>query len=154
METPITATDAFDPDDLEPISFELANGSKVEVRAGEFSAKLDISEIRRGVKAPRFYAIRIYCMEDSRMRMIQELVDGAECTRASVPEVFEALREHITSRDYLEHEEPEDFVEWLIDEAGKHWGTPEDAKDHIDRLPRIEDPEFYDRENDIRREES
>jgi hypothetical protein len=141
--------DNLEPDDIEPISFELANGEKIEVKAGEFYEKIDPAYIHRGIKAQRLYAIRVYCMSDSRLRKIDELRDGHECTRASVPYVFEALTEHLSSRDYLEHDDADAFCDWLREVAEEKWGTPEDAAKVLNRLPKINDPDSYDQGEDF-----
>jgi hypothetical protein len=143
----------LDPGDFDPISLELANGHKIKIKAGLFAEEIELSEIRPGVQAPRFYGIRVYCLQDSRLKKIDELRDGRECTRASVPHVLETVKEHISSREYLEHEDSEGFCDWLREVAEENWGTPEDATEHLDRLPSIHDPYSYDREKDFRNEE-
>jgi hypothetical protein len=141
----------FDPGDFDPIGFELANGHEVRVEAGEFWQKLDAEDIRRGVIAEKVYSIRIYCTEDTlpkRQMLCEELRDGHEFTRSSTSEILEALKEHISSRDFLEHDEFLDFLDWFLEMAEEKWGVPEDAVEHLGRLPKVSDPEAFDRTDD------
>ena len=141
----------FEPGDFDPIEFELANGHEVRVEAGEFWQKLDAEDIRRGVIAEKVYSIRLYCSEDTfpkRHKLRDELRNGYEFTRSSTPEILDALKEHISSRDFLEHDECIDFLDWFLEMAEEKWGVPVDAADHLGRLSKISDPEAFDRTDD------
>ncbi len=126
----------FEPGEVDPVEFQLVNGHDVRVAVGEFSEKLDPDAWRLGVIARKQFAIRLYCSEGTlplRQKLAHQLNDGKEFTRGSVPEIFKALKEHLASGDYREHDEFVDFFDWFLEMVQEKWGMTGDAVELMEK---------------------
>jgi hypothetical protein len=144
-------SEQFESSEVDSVEFQLVNGHDVRIAVGEFWEKLDPGGSRYGFPK-KLFAIRVYCSEGTlpfRHKLVHSLKDEREFTRSSVPEIFEALRQHISSNDYREHDELYDFLEWFLEMVEEKWGIPEDTVELMERS-RARRSQFGERWNALR----
>ena len=129
-------SEQFESSEVDSVEFQLVNGHDVRIAVGEFWEKLGPLALHLRYKPLKRFAIRVYCSEGTlplRQKLAHQLNDGKEFTRVSVPEIFKALREHVASGDYREHDEFVDFLDWLLEMVEEKWGVTLDTVELMER---------------------
>lgn len=140
------------PDDIvDPIEFDLANGSKIRVFLSFFWTKVSELDRRMGAKPVRYFAMRFYSDEDSsprRIQQIHELFHGKDFQYRFCPKIWRWLIDHSTSRARFDHEAADDFLTVFEEVIDRIHSEDEDMIEHLENLPALSFPEFFDRIDD------
>lgn len=138
-------------EEFDPVTFELASGDIVKIAMGLFWTKVSPSDRRLGMRPVQYLAMRIYGNEDSSPRRIQkihELKNGKDFEECHCIKIWQWLREHVDSREILHHENTDDFIALLEETIDHIIAEDEDMLEHLDRLPELTFPEYFDRIDD------
>jgi hypothetical protein len=141
--------DFIENDILEPVEFQLANGTNIRLAFAHFWEKLTVTERQQGVVARKYFAIRIYSNENqlsNHLSLQSELRAEHEFRVSSLTSTWAWLEEIVPSRRHMNYEDLDDFVEDLTIELEGRF--QEDAVEHIEHLPEISDPEAFDKYDD------
>jgi len=138
-------------EEFDPVTFELATGNIVKISLGLFWSKLSDSDKGMGIQPYQYLAIRVYGNEDSipkRIQQLHELRAGKDFGQRHCSKIWQWLLAHVYSRKILDHENTDDFLAHFEDAIDCIVSEDEDMLEHLDRLPGLSFPEYFDRVDD------
>lgn len=133
------------------ISCELANGHALKIAAGLWSRWRTYEEWVSGIHPEPYFAIRIYCTENTlpkRHTWVEEYCEDTDFPRCNFDEIWEWLTKLCTSRELFQFDELGEFLDYVTDGLLHFAATEPDAVEHIRRLPEITAPESFDKVDD------
>ena len=136
---------------FDPVEFELANGNRVKIDFAKFWERLTDLAQRAGELPGQFYAIRVYSNEgvlSNHLTFQFEFRANHEFRLVVVPRIWEWLFSLIENRGHLKYDTFDDFAEEFAEQIALLSDSAEDAVEHFQHLPKVTDPESFDKVDD------
>ena len=138
---------AHEPDShFEPVTFDLAKGTKVRVAMGEFWEQLSESDKRSGSQPTLYFAIRIYSDEDTYPRRLThhtEFRGGNDFDQCATHRLWTWLTALAASRHRFAYDSVEDFMEEFTARMEEFSIIGEDAADYFHKTHGTKPPLPY-----------
>ena len=135
----------------EPFVFELANGNNVKIVFAQFWEMPDTAGFSNFNPEEKFFAIKIYSNEDvevNRMAVRYVFRAGHEFGVTAVPLIWDWLGQMVSSREHINHDWLDEFVDDFAEKIVELTEMREDAVEHIAHLPELTLPEAFDHDVD------
>src|SRR5438552_3915816 len=116
------------------VTFDLATGAKVRVRAGEFLEELSRKDQEQGLTPGRYFGIRVYCDEDTNpKRLIRhtEFRAGIDFEQHCLRRLWAWLGDLSVSRHRFSYDNVEEFLNEFSDSMNEFGAISEDAADRL-----------------------
>jgi len=140
-----------DPHELEAIVCQLANGHAIKIAAGLWSRWRTQEERVAGITPEPYFAIRVYCTEDTlpkRMAWVEEFCEETDFHLRDFEKIWQWLGDLCQSREVFAFDDLTEFLDHVSDSIIQFTTAEPDAVEHIEHLPEITNPEAFDKVDD------
>lgn len=137
--------------ETQPIVCQLANGHAIKIAAGLWSRWRTYEEWAFRLTPQPYFAIRIYCTEDTlpkRLAWVEEFCEESDFSGHAFDEIWQWLAELSNGRAIFDFDSVHELLDYISDGIIELSVSDVDAVDHLRRLPQISDPDAFDKVDD------